>query len=111
MRYTATCAYIDVEASMASNIRDTWPLSDTDLKPALELALAIEHAPMGVLMLQNETSGTLEPVIAEGLSEEQRARFVHQRPGIGPVGIAFQEQRRVSIQDVTIDGADGSLRE
>ncbi len=92
---------------MLSRIRETWPLPDTELKPALALALEIEHAPMGVLMLKDDESGALEPVIAEGLTDEQSSLFGPQIPGIGPVGLAFSEHRRVTISDVLI--ADASL--
>ncbi|MGH7679384.1 MAG: GAF domain-containing sensor histidine kinase [Gemmatimonadaceae bacterium] len=97
---------------MASTIRQTWHLPDTELRPALSLALAIEHAPMGVLMLRSETSDALEPVVSEGLTDDQCLRFAPTRPGHGPVGLACAEHRRVTIPDVLLDG-DGlpGLRE
>ena len=101
---------------MTSRIQQTWPLSDTDLQPALTLALAIEHAPMGILMLRDEKTGELEAVAAEGITQEQRERFGRHRPGIGPLGVAYSEHRRVTVLDIEGDGngngdTDGSLRE
>lgn len=96
---------------MLSRIRETWPLPDTELKPALALALAIEHAPMGVLLLKDDASGALELVVAEGLTDEQSSRIGPQVPGIGPMGLAFAEHRRVTVCDVLSDcdgdAADG----
>ena len=93
---------------MRTNIRETWPLPDSALKPALALALAIEHAPMGVLMLRADGTGELEPVLCEGMTDEAFLRFGAQRPGIGPVGTAYSEHRRVSVRDATLDG-DGEV--
>ena len=89
---------------MTATIRERWPLPGTTLKPALSLALAIEHAPMGVLMLRDDKSGDFEPFIAEGLSDEQSLRFGSHRPGIGPIGLACAEHRHVTIDDVLHDG-------
>ena len=88
---------------MSASIRETWPLPDSALKPALALALAIEHAPMGMLMLRDDGAGTLEPVVSEGMSDGARQLFQGQRPGIGPVGVCFSEHRRVTITDVLHD--------
>jgi len=63
---------------------------------------------MGVLMLSDQDSGTLHPVISEGLTDEQSKWFDPQRPGIGPVGVAFSEHRRVTVLDALAEGgADG----
>jgi signal transduction histidine kinase len=97
---------------MAVTIREMWPLPDSALKPALALALAIEHAPKGVLMLRNEGSGSLDPVVGEGMTSEELALFGPQHVGVGPVGLACAEHRRVSIRDCTTDGeGQSSLRD
>lgn len=98
---------------MSQSVQTGCSLPESALKPALALALEIEHSPMGLLMLPNEHSGTLEPVVAEGLTEEQSRRFGAQRPGIGPIGMAYAQQRRVTIRDVLSesDGSQGALRE
>ena len=92
---------------MIRNIRDVWPLPDSALKPALALALAIEHAPMGILMLRNE-DGSLEPVLTEGLAADACSRFGSQKPGEGPIGMACKHTRRVTIRDV-LAAEDGLL--
>src|SRR6185503_15314173 len=89
---------------MTATTRERWPLPGTTLKPALSLALAIEHAPMGLLMLRNDKSGDFEPFIAEGLSEEQSLRFGPHAPGVGPIGVAGLEHRRVTVDDVLHEG-------
>src|SRR5436190_4969227 len=89
---------------MTATTRERWPLPGTTLKPALSLALAIEHAPMGVLMLRNDKSGHFEPFIAEGLSEEQSSRIGPHAPGVGPIGLAGSEHRRVTVDDVMHEG-------
>lgn len=103
----------NAEVAMSSRMQELWPLSETELKPALEFALAIEHAPMGVLMLRDDASGALCTVIAEGLTDEQSSRFGPQQPGVGPVGVAYSEHRHVSIRDVAQDceGFQDTLRE
>jgi signal transduction histidine kinase len=96
---------------MAVSIRDMWPVPDSALRPALALALAIEHAPKGVLMLRNDGSGSLDPVVAEGMTDEELLLFGSQQVGVGPVGQAYAEHRRVSIRDCTADGeAESALR-
>jgi signal transduction histidine kinase len=68
---------------------------------------------MGVLMLRNDRSGELEPMIAEGLTDEQSVQFGRHRPGVGPIGRAASEQRRVTIDDVLLESNDAepSFRE
>jgi len=98
---------IHAEDGMTATIPERWPLPGTALKPALSLVLAIEHATMGILMLRNEATGALEPVITEGLTDEQSTTFGLHRPGVGPVGVALSEHRRVFVRDVMVDG-DGA---
>src|SRR3954449_5597849 len=44
-------------------MRQEWPLDVTELKPALELMLAIARADMGILMLHDDGDGALYPVL------------------------------------------------
>jgi signal transduction histidine kinase len=69
-----------------------------DLKSALALAVELERAQMGLLMLHDQLSGRLFPAIADGMTPTQCSEFGLHRPGTGPFGIAFSEQRAVSIQ-------------
>lgn len=85
-------------------LSETWPLPDSVVRDALTFALELEHAPMGILLLRNGTPDTLEPAIAEGVSDEMCRRFGAQKAGVGPVGIAFAEHRRITIRDVLVDG-------
>ena len=89
----------------------TWPLPVTALKPALELALAIEHAPMGVLVLTSEKADRYEPVIAEGLADDQLSEFSSGRLADGLFDTAISEHRRVTIPDVFAEGHSEQLRE
>jgi len=82
------------------------PLEDDDLRPPLCLAMALERASMGLLMLWDTSSSTLRPAIAEGLAPEQVRLFDHQRAGLGAVGIAYVERKRVTIHDATRDEDD-----
>jgi len=92
---------------MLAGGRDTWYLQAVDLKPALALALELERAQMGLLLLHDDLSDELFPAVGEGLTPEQCAQFGLQRPGIGPFGVAFAERRRVTVSDVQHEeGAD-----
>lgn len=46
-----------------------------ELQPALDLALELEHAKMGVLMLLDRATGDLKPVLRAGLTDEQLSQF------------------------------------
>ena len=82
---------------------DHWPLPTTELKPALELALALTRADMGVLMLHDETADAMLPALGVGLSDEDRDAIGAHRTGVGPFGQALAERRRVVIRDVAQD--------
>jgi len=79
-----------------------------DLKSALALAIALERANMGLLMLQDNLSGQLYPALAHGMSSQEGSEFGMHRPGIGPLGIAFTERRTVTVQ--CTDTLEPSLR-
>ena len=80
-----------------------WANAD-ELKPALSLALALEHAQMGLLMLRDDVTGELYPAVGVGLTPEQCAEFSLDGPGLRPFGQASQEHRRVTIRDAARDG-------
>jgi signal transduction histidine kinase len=46
-----------------------------ELQPALDLALELEHATMGVLMLLDRATGELKPILRSGLTDEQLSQF------------------------------------
>lgn len=83
--------------------RDTWPVPDSIARSALTFVLALENAPMGILMLRNRAADALEPVLGAGLSDETCQRFGRHRAGVGPVGTAFAEHRRIAIRDILKD--------
>ena len=89
---------------MSSAVLERWSLPEVELKPALHLALELEHTSMGVLMLRDEEAGTLELAVSEGLTPEQSSYFRNEQPGVGPVGTACAHRRRVTIPDATSDG-------
>ena len=88
---------------MQSEVHVTWPLPVAELRPALELALAVARAEMGVLMLHDDSVATLFPALGEGLSEDQCALIGAQPVGAGPFGRAMAEHQRVAIRDAWRD--------
>jgi signal transduction histidine kinase len=80
-----------------------WSVPTGELKPALELALAVTHGDMGVLMLHDESQGVLLPVLGVGLNNEDIAAIGMQRPGVGPFGLAVSTHRRISVRDAWSD--------
>ncbi len=56
-----------------------WPLDASELKPALQLILGLARADMGILMLHDEESGMLYPVLGSGMSDTQTALFGSHR--------------------------------
>lgn len=81
-----------------------WPVQANELKPALQLVLAIARADMGVLLLHDETAGTLQPVVAHNMTEAQCQQFGTHRPGVGPFGQALAEHRRIHVHDAWSEG-------
>src|SRR3954471_16674802 len=81
-------------------MRHNWPLDVTELKPALELVLAIARADMGIVMLHDDGEGAMFPVLGSGLAEETYELFGSPRPGIGAFGRAMMEHRRIRIRNV-----------
>src|SRR5258705_10489587 len=79
-----------------------------DLKSALALAIALERAPMGLLMLHDHLSGHLYPALAHGMTPKESSDFGEHRPGMGPIGLAFSERRPVTVNDTEV--VDPELR-
>ncbi|HXT14773.1 MAG TPA: HAMP domain-containing sensor histidine kinase [Gemmatimonadaceae bacterium] len=75
-----------------------WPIDVTELKPALELALAIARADMGFLMLHDDTVGALFPVLSHGLDDTKCQLFGSPRPGVGAFGRALAEHQFVRLR-------------
>src|SRR4051812_18220106 len=71
----------------------------TELKPALQLVLAIARADMGVLLLHDEAGGTLRPLVAHNMTDAQCAMFGSHSPAVGPFALAMSEHRRVRVRD------------
>jgi signal transduction histidine kinase len=76
-----------------------WPLATNELEPALNLILALARADMGVLMLHDETSGALFPVLGAGMDNSQTAVFGANANINGPFGRAMAEHRRVRVRN------------
>jgi signal transduction histidine kinase len=98
-----SCNKTSVEVAMSMMV-EKWSLPDAELKPALALALELEHTSMGLLLLRDKESGELELALTEGLTPEQSSHFGHGRPGLEPVGRAMAERRRLFIADAMNDG-------
>ena len=81
----------------------SWPLPAADLRPALELALTLARADMTVLLLHDETDGTLVPAAAFGIDDDQFALIGSHRPGADAFTLALSEHRRVVVRDA-LDG-------
>ena len=88
---------------MQSETHATWPLPATELKPALELTLAVAQADMTVLLLHDDASGAMFPAIGHGLTEAQCALLGTHRAGVGPFGQAIAEHRHVTVADALSD--------
>ena len=76
-----------------------------ELKPALELALELEHGDMGVLMLHDDSIGAVRPALGIGLNEDQFAAIGPHHPGVGPIGRAVLTHRRVTVRDAWRDAS------
>jgi signal transduction histidine kinase len=87
----------------------TWPMQATELKPALQLVLAIARADMGVLLLHDEAGGTLRPFISHNMTDAQCATFGMHKPDAGAFGLAMNEHRRVRVRDAWLN--DDGLRD
>jgi signal transduction histidine kinase len=74
-----------------------------ELKPAVQLALAIARADMGVLLLHDEAIGSLRPFVAHNMTEAQCALFGSHSPADGPFALATAEHRRVRVRDAWRD--------
>lgn len=81
-----------------------WPLDVTELKPALELVLALSRADMGILMLHDDGAGALFPVLGYNVDETSYELFGSPKPGIGAFGRAVQAHQFVRIPDVLAEG-------
>src|SRR6187549_2296798 len=82
---------------------DHWPIPTAELKPALELALTLTRAEMGILLLHDEELDALVPAIGFGLTDEERDSIGTHRVGEGAFGLALSEKRRVVISDALND--------
>jgi signal transduction histidine kinase len=90
--------------SVTSTQVSTWPMQATELKPALQLVLAIARADMGVLLLHDEAGGALRPFISHNMTDAQCATFGTHKPDAGPFGQAMAEHRRVRVRDAWLNG-------
>ncbi|HKH94868.1 MAG TPA: GAF domain-containing sensor histidine kinase [Gemmatimonadaceae bacterium] len=88
---------------MQDPISERWPIPTLELRPALELALTLTRADMGVLMLRDETADALLPALGFGLSDEECDAIGSHKAGIGPFGLALTERRRVVIRNASAD--------
>ncbi len=87
----------------------SWPLPAAELRPALELALALARADMTVLLLHDESVGALVPAAAFGIDDEQVALIGSHRAG-DDFGAALSEHRHVVVRDAwQHDGSFGPL--
>ncbi len=77
----------------------SWPLPAAELRPALELALALAHADMTVLLLHDESVGALVPAAAFGLDDEHAALIGAHRFGADDFSAALSEHRRIVVRD------------
>src|SRR5262245_31136527 len=96
---------------MHAETHATWPLPAAELKPALELALALARADMTVLLLHDESVGALVPALGHGMDEEDYALIGTHRPGADPFGVALSEHRRVVVQDAPHEDAIARIAE
>jgi signal transduction histidine kinase len=74
------------------------PLPLKELEPALALVLTLQQTEVGILMLRDEGTGALAPVLGRGLTNDQLRLFAGH-PLTGPFGQAVSSMQRVSIPD------------
>src|SRR3954470_36897 len=86
------------EGNMLAGGREHSVFHTLDLKSALALAIALERAKAGLLMLQDGLSGQLYPALGQGMTSQECSDFGVHRPGMGPFGIAFAERRPITVQ-------------
>ena len=79
-------------------MRHDWPLDVTELKPALELVLAIARTDMGILMLHDDGEGPCFRSSATVWTRRTTSCSV-RRARIGAFGRAMTEHRRVRIRN------------
>jgi signal transduction histidine kinase len=84
---------------MIREVHVAWPLPAAELKPALELARSLAGADMSVLLLHDEITGVVVPVVAEGITDAQAELLGVHRLGEDEFGIALSERRRVVVRD------------
>ena len=88
---------------MLAGAREHSVFHTLDLKSALALAVALERAPIGLLMLHDNLTGHLYPALLHGATNMRATDFGLHRPGIGPIGLAFSTRRIVAVN------ADGPI--
>jgi signal transduction histidine kinase len=84
---------------MLAGAREHSVFHTLDLKSALALAVALEGAPIGLLMLHDNLTGHLYPALLHGAADMQCTSFGLHRPGIGPIGLAFSKRRVVTVNE------------
>ena len=88
---------------MLGSTQHAWPLDESELKPALELIVALAHADMAVLMLHDDDNDQLVPVMAHGLTPNQLERIGAYRSAEGPLAVIPDRRTRVRLRDVTTE--------
>lgn len=78
-----------------------WGIATDELKPALELALTLEHTRMGFLMLLDGASGELKPAVCAGLTEEQCVEFGRLNADGSPLAAALAARQAVIARRAT----------
>ena len=95
---------------MLAGAREHSVFHTLDLKAALALAVALERAPIGLLMLHDNLTGHLFPALLHGDTAVQHTDFGLHRPGIGPIGLAFSTRRVVTVDaNSPLDDEIGAL--
>lgn len=82
-----------------------WPIPVEALRSALSLALELEHAPMGVVLLRDDATGLFHPTLGEGLAIDDYESLGGIAADDGAFGRALLARERTTIPDAAEGGA------
>jgi signal transduction histidine kinase len=84
---------------MSMDEQATWTQLFEGLRPALRLALDLEGAVAGVLLVRDDVTPLFLPAVVEGLGAGDMAGLRDIAPDVGALGTAIGRQRRVTITE------------
>lgn len=83
-----------------------WTFSADDLRPALSLAMALEGAESGVLLLARDEPDVYHPALGAGLLADAYESIGVARLGAGPLGTLLAHGRRLAVAAEALSGEE-----